>query len=1004
MSSRAGEPPKELPESLAAREEAQAYFEDNQPRKAAAALAAAAARDPGNRVLGTMLYAAVRDHVWNLPETLPIKHGGAVETLVFSADGKKIATGAASGEVFISSTEPLDEADAAKERLALPKEESAIVGLSFTKDEKRLAVVTKEGGLRIWDTAAKKPVFEEGKPAQPVTVARRSSRGGIFVIATAGGVIQAVDIEAGKVIAEFHMQGGAVTALAMSRSGMKLAAAGSDHMVRVWNLETAKEIGKGLPHQGAVIALDFSADERYVLTAGEEKIARLWNPEEGVMVMPAMSCGETITKARVSPDGSMIGTLLGDGSVQFWDALTGAKLPVSLHEEAPMNDFVWARTGMRAATASSDGHATIWTTRNGAQRGERILHGGPVLVMTFSPDDKVLATGTADGEARLWRTNGGMPLTTVRNHNARARTAFYSADGQHLVTASEDHTALHWISGHVDPYGPAMQQRGKVTCAVFNADASRILTSDTSGDAQLWDAKKGRVDGKPYHHSAAVNWVDFAPNENRLVTAAGPRATVWSFTDRTKPLAVIQHPGKKKSELKCARFSPDGKLLVTVSTDGTARIWDAKTWRPVSVINRHNALWCARFSPDGSRMVVTGDDVQAVVYDTKTWKPVGTPVLAPGPVFSAVITEDNRFLAITSLLLEAVQFFEIDSGRPLGEGVNLHTQATCIDYLVQDKVVVVACDDGTVRAIEAPFVAQDVPAWMPAFAERLVGLHRTGPDTFERVLTHMAQLHAMADDPALPAEADFTKLARWELASGSDRHGMPRFTSTLADNIVHRVNERSLGALFECYEAISADALVLSGVSLYLPNARHGEFIADMVLKMPDATPLARCYAASTLINAGRGVEALAVVTKAVADAPGDARVLRRAAKVEARMQNMAEAVALFDKSLEIEPDNFETRRAYGWVLYYFQRPAQAAVQFMAAQDLAGEMVDDVIAGLCLCARAQKNDMEALADYHRLVALDPAWKEASYLSDLRGWTQGQLEELERVRRAYVAKK
>jgi WD40 repeat protein len=992
---------KESPESAAAREQAHAYYEDDQSRKAVATLAAAAARDPGNRTLAAMLYAGIRDHLWHFPVTLPIKQGAAVKALAFSPDGKRFASGAADGEVLISSTDSLDEAEAAAARVALPKADGAIVGLCFSKDGTKLAVVAKESGARIWELAEKKMVFESGKPAQPVTVARYSTQGGLIVFGIAGGMVQAVDIEGGKVAGQFQVGGGTVSALAISHQAQKLAAVGGDHVVHVWNLETGREIGAGLAHQGLVSSIDFSADDRYLATGGDEKTARLWNPEEALLVMPAMACGEKIGLVRVSPDGSRIATMLDDGSVQIWDALTGVKLPVALREEAPMHDFIWAYTGLRGATASSDGHVSLWTMHNGARRGERLLHNGAVNVITFSPDLKTIGVGTEDGEARLWRTDGGLPLTTVRDHSARARTAFYSTDGQHLITTSEDHTALHWISGRVEPFGPALRHAGKVNCGVFNADATLIATADSTGSVQVWNAAQGQPDGKPFHHAGSVNWVDFAPDGKRLLTASGPNATIWKLTDRTRPVTVLKHPGKKKSEIRCACFSPDGKWIVTASTDGTARIWNGTTYKPVVVIDRQDPLWCARFSLDGSLLVVTGDDAQAVVYETQTWKPVGTPVLGPGPIISAAITNDNRFVALATVLVNAVQFHEIATGRPLGDGVNLHTQPSCVGYLKQDNVVVVACDDGTVRAIEAPFVTQDVPPWVQTFVERLVGLRQTGPDTFQRVVSHFGQLRGNPADPARAGNEDFPRLASWVLTTGSERHGMPRFTSTVGANIVNRVNERSLQALYECFEAVSNDALGLAALSLFMPNARQAEFIADAVLKIPDAPLLARCYAANTLANWGRSTEALAIVEKAVAAAPEDQRVLRRAGKVHARVMDMTAASALFDKSLQIAPDDFETRRQYGWVLYHFQRPAQAAVQFREAQKLKGEMIDDVIAGLCLCASAQKNMKEAVQYYGRLVSLDADWQDAKYFNDLHGWTQEQLEQLELVRQAFV---
>jgi WD40 repeat protein len=986
-----------------AREEAQNYFDDDKPRKAVATLAEAARHNPSDRVLGSMFYSALRNHVWYVPETLPLKVDGAVQALAFSNDGKKLASGTASGEILVSSAEPLDadKVDAAK--IALPKEDGAILALTFTKDGSKLAVVSKNAGLRLWDLETKKAVFESPKPAQEVTAVAKAAAADIIAFGTAGGAIQAVNFEAGKVIADLSQPGGAVEVLAVSRNAARLSAAGHDHTVRTWNLENSAPIGQGLAHQGAVLALDFSSDERYVATGGDEKIARLWDPEDAVIVMPEMKCDGKVSKIRVSGDGSMIATLLDDGTMEFWDALTAKSLPFGVREDGAMTDFIWTRGGLRAFSASKGGHITVWTMLQGKRRGETIPFSGPVQTIATNPDSKLIAGGTENGEVRIWRTDQGAPLTTVRHHFARARTAFYSADGNHLVTTAEDHTAHHWISGQVQPFGPAMLHPGAVTCGVFNHDATKILTSDETGLAHLWDATTGKPDGAPFRHPAPVNWVDFHPSGDRFVTASGPNATIWSLASRSKPVAVIKHPpGKEKSVLRCARFSPDGKWLVTGSTDGTARVWDVATRKPVTVIDRHAPVWCTRFSPDGTRLVVTGEDAQAIVYDTATWKPVGTPILASGTVFSAAITEDNRFLVISSLLLDAVQFYEVATGRPLGEGLDIHTQATNVDYLLQDKVVIVACDDGSVRAVESPFVGEDVPAWICNFAERLIGLRKTGPDQFERVDTTVTQLNA---DVAAAGESnnDFPRLAKWLLTTGNQRHGMPRFTSTLAANIAQRVNEHSTEALFECYDAVSSDPLVTGALSLYINNARQGEVLADIVLKQPN-NPLARCYAAGTLINAGRRWEAQDILNKAVADAPDDPLVLRRAAKLRARVLDRAGAVDLFEKTIRLVPNDYESHRAYGWALYHLHRPADAAAQFHRAEEIVGNMSDDVVAGICLSEAAQKHQPQAIAAYRRLIALDPVWKDAGHLLALRGWVQDELDELEKVRQVTVAKK
>jgi Flp pilus assembly protein TadD len=208
----------------------------------------------------------------------------------------------------------------------------------------------------------------------------------------------------------------------------------------------------------------------------------------------------------------------------------------------------------------------------------------------------------------------------------------------------------------------------------------------------------------------------------------------------------------------------------------------------------------------------------------------------------------------------------------------------------------------------------------------------------------------------------------------------------------------------ECLEAAPVDDLVYAALSVYLDNGRQSEFLADLVLSHKQVSPLARAFAASALINAGRIEEGQEMMAQAVAAAPDDPRVLRREAKLNARLMHEELAVEQFEKALALEPNNYETHRTYGWALLHFNRPADAAAHFRAAQELAGDMVDDLIAGICLSAAAQKKNTEAVAAYRHLIELDPSWKDPAYLAGLRGWMPRELKDLEQVRQSLLTKK
>jgi WD40 repeat protein len=65
-------------------------------------------------------------------------------------------------------------------------------------------------------------------------------------------------------------------------------------------------------------------------------------------------------------------------------------------------------------------------------------------------------------------------------------------------------------------------------------------------------------------------------------------------------------------------FSPDGRRVVTGSSDGTARVWDLSGSSPAAAVleGHHDMIWSVAFSTDGQRVVTGSADNTARVWDT----------------------------------------------------------------------------------------------------------------------------------------------------------------------------------------------------------------------------------------------------------------------------------------------------------------------------------------------------------------------------------------------------
>jgi hypothetical protein len=114
-------------------------------------------------------------------------------------------------------------------------------------------------------------------------------------------------------------------------------------------------------------------------------------------------------------------------------------------------------------------------------------------------------------------------------------------------------------------------------------------------------------------HPEALQRAAWSPDGKFIVTASSDKtARVWSADGTGEPLLLRGH----EDTVYSAAWSPDGKRIVTASRDKTARVWSADgTGEPLLLRGHEHWVNWAMFSPDGKRIVTASQDKTVRVWN-----------------------------------------------------------------------------------------------------------------------------------------------------------------------------------------------------------------------------------------------------------------------------------------------------------------------------------------------------------------------------------------------------
>ncbi|HEX4461242.1 MAG TPA: hypothetical protein VIA18_24850, partial [Polyangia bacterium] len=554
--------------------------------------------------------------------------------------------------------------------------------LVMTARGDRLALLRGETGVELWD-----PASGTGHPISDGKIAY-----GSIAIAPDGKWVAAVARDGSLDV--WSLPGGERKRLADATNAVRtvdfgaggtLVSGGTDRKVRVWDVAagTSKLLGK---QDGPIMRVAFAPDGKTIVSADERHVVKVWSDDgQGAKATHTfLGRGEQTPAWAFSSDGKMA-RAAGGGIVQLVDLKSGNVRTLRGHA-AQLTALAFLPDGKRLITASDDQVVRVWDTNTGENvtlRG----HASAITTLTVAPDGRHFATGSADKTVRLWSVprvtravkvpdselysvvfspdgkrivaggvGGLVTLCDVETLDCRPLVGHrddvmglvFSSDGSKLATASDDETVRVWDVNGADP---SSHTKGDGTASrVFVADAASDAIAFSPDGARIAFAASARklvvaeLNTSELHTLDTQNMaryrVEFSPDGDKVVAADGSDAVVWDWKT-----GAVQRLVGHSLRVRRAFFSPDGKLVATVSDDGNVGLWRLADGSKRFLRGHTNMVMWASFSPDGKKIATSSFDGSVRVWSTSDGQMLLTLQGRRAAVYRVLFSPDGKRLA-----------------------------------------------------------------------------------------------------------------------------------------------------------------------------------------------------------------------------------------------------------------------------------------------------------------------------------------------------------------------
>ncbi|KAF3066967.1 hypothetical protein CFAM422_009023 [Trichoderma lentiforme] len=364
-------------------------------------------------------------------------HSDSVNSVVFSPDGQRLASGSSDGTINI-----WDVNSGSCQTLECYNSVSSII---FSPDGQQLASGLSDGVIKVWDIKENSFYLQTSKSFDcQVYSVIFSMNGQRLAFGLFNGIVGVWDMKS-AFLQTFTGHKKPVLSVVFSPNNQLLASGSSDETIKVWDINSGACLQTLEGHDNSINSIIFCPNGHRLISGSSDSTIRVWDIDSGICLQTLEDGENSVNSVVFSPDGQLLASGSFDSTVGIWDIELGTCLRTFKGHNLSINSVVFSPNGQQLASGSEDSTVRIWDVKSDDYLQTQEGHEDYVSSVIFSPNGQLLASDSYDDTVRVWDTKSGACLRILESYGClEGGLTVFSPSSQLLATVSSDGTIEIW--------------------------------------------------------------------------------------------------------------------------------------------------------------------------------------------------------------------------------------------------------------------------------------------------------------------------------------------------------------------------------------------------------------------------------------------------------------------------------------------------------------------------------------------------------------------------------